>query len=219
MTAGHSNGVLTSDPFGNIMTMNAGEIVRVRAAIDDELVWVTLQTGDPNQGQVVGEFLDGLFELPYRFLLPSSSVIHFTAIPESGFVFDQWSDGVKKNPRTMTPDRETSLVAEFRQGDALAPVIISAPDTITVRRGDEIEIEVVVEGDSPLSFQWFDADNRPFPGAVGPVLKTIVGTERYFSGEIRLEVQNSVGMAVERVRLDFVKTINLVPIKIIPDSN
>ena len=59
---------------------------------------------DPNQGRVTGS---GQYDMGSR--------VTISAIPNSGYHFTQWSDGVTENPRTITLTQDTTFTAEFVQ--------------------------------------------------------------------------------------------------------
>ena len=50
-----------------------------------------------------------------------------TAIPDEGYVFDQWSDGVKDNPRTITVTGDAEYTALFTSAEGLENIYTSEP--------------------------------------------------------------------------------------------
>ena len=50
-----------------------------------------------------------------------------TAIPDEGYVFDQWSDGVKDNPRTITVTGDVEYTALFKSAEGLENIYTAEP--------------------------------------------------------------------------------------------
>ena len=74
---------------------------------DDAKYSVTLSANNPEMGVVAGggEFTEG-------------TEIQIMATANSGYHFENWSDGDATNPRTITVDKNIALIAVFAQGTA-----------------------------------------------------------------------------------------------------
>ena len=55
------------------------------------------------------------------------ATIDLTAIPNEGYVFDQWSDGVKDNPRTITVTGDAEYTALFTSTEGFENIYTSEP--------------------------------------------------------------------------------------------
>ena len=55
------------------------------------------------------------------------ATIDLTAIPDEGYVFDQWSDGVKDNPRTITVTGDAEYTALFTSTEGFENIYTSEP--------------------------------------------------------------------------------------------
>jgi len=55
------------------------------------------------------------------------ATIDLTAIPNEGYVFDQWSDGVTDNPRTITVTGDVEYTALFKSAEGLENIYTSEP--------------------------------------------------------------------------------------------
>ena len=72
------------------------------------------------------------------------ATIDLTAIPNEGYVFDQWSDGVKDNPRTITVTGDAEYTALFTSTEGLENIYTSEPvqkviidQKVYILRGDK----------------------------------------------------------------------------------
>ena len=72
------------------------------------------------------------------------ATIDLTAIPNEGFVFDQWSDGVTDNPRTITVTGDVEYTALFKSAEGLENIYTSEPvqkvmidQKVFILRGDK----------------------------------------------------------------------------------
>ena len=70
--------------------------------------------------------------------------IDLTAIPNEGYVFDQWSDGVKDNPRTITVTGDAEYTALFTSTEGFENIYTSEPvqkviidQKVFILRGDK----------------------------------------------------------------------------------
>ncbi len=68
-----------------------------------------------------------------------------TAIPDEGYVFDQWSDGVTDNPRTITVTGDVEYTALFKSAEGLENIYTSEPvqkviidQKVYILRGEKI---------------------------------------------------------------------------------
>ena len=68
-----------------------------------------------------------------------------TAIPDEGYVFDQWADGVTDNPRTITVTGDVEYTALFKSAEGLENIYTSEPvqkvmidQKVFILRGDKI---------------------------------------------------------------------------------
>ena len=68
-----------------------------------------------------------------------------TAIPDEGYVFDQWSDGVTDNPRTITVTGDAEYTALFTSTEGLENIYTSEPvqkvmidQKVYILRGDKV---------------------------------------------------------------------------------
>ena len=68
-----------------------------------------------------------------------------TAIPDEGYVFDQWSDGVTDNPRTITVTGDVEYTALFKSAEGFENIYTSEPvqkviidQKVYILRGDKI---------------------------------------------------------------------------------
>ena len=68
-----------------------------------------------------------------------------TAIPDEGYVFDQWSDGVTDNPRTITVTGDVEYIALFKSAEGLENIYTSEPvqkviidQKVYILRGEKI---------------------------------------------------------------------------------
>lgn len=79
---------------------------------------ISLSVNNPDRGTVSGggTFGDG-------------TTITITAIANSGFCFDHWSDGNTQNPRTITVSEDISLTAYFVQDIPTYNVTVSSCNT------------------------------------------------------------------------------------------
>ena len=73
------------------------------------------------------------------------ATIDLTAIPNEGYVFDQWSDGVKDNPRTITVTGDAEYTALFTSTEGFENIYTSEPvqkviidQKIYILRGNKI---------------------------------------------------------------------------------
>ena len=71
--------------------------------------------------------------------------IDLTAIPDEGYVFDQWSDGVKDNPRTITVTSDAEYTALFTSTEGVDNIYTSEPvqkviidQKVYILRGDKV---------------------------------------------------------------------------------
>ena len=55
------------------------------------------------------------------------ATIDLTALPNEGYVFDQWSDGVKDNPRTITVTGDAEYTALFTSTEGFENIYTSEP--------------------------------------------------------------------------------------------
>ena len=72
------------------------------------------------------------------------ATIDLTAIPDEGYVFDQWSDGVKDNPRTITVTGDAEYTALFTSTEGFENIYTSEPvqkviidQKVFILRGDK----------------------------------------------------------------------------------
>ena len=72
------------------------------------------------------------------------ATIDLTAIPNEGYVFDQWSDGVKDNPRTITVTGDAEYTALFTSTEGFENIYTSEPvqkviidQKVYILRGDK----------------------------------------------------------------------------------
>ena len=73
------------------------------------------------------------------------ATIDLTAIPNEGYVFDQWSDGVTDNPRTITVTGDVEYTALFKSAEGFENIYTSEPvqkviidQKVYILRGDKI---------------------------------------------------------------------------------
>ena len=73
------------------------------------------------------------------------ATIDLTAIPDEGYVFDQWSDGVKDNPRTITVTGDAEYTALFTSTEGFENIYTSEPvqkviidQKVFILRGDKV---------------------------------------------------------------------------------
>ncbi len=73
------------------------------------------------------------------------ATIDLTAIPNEGYVFDQWSDGVTDNPRTITVIGDAEYTALFKSAEGLENIYTSEPvqkvmidQKVYILRGDKV---------------------------------------------------------------------------------
>ena len=55
------------------------------------------------------------------------ATIDLTAIPDEGYVFDQWADGVTDNPRTITVTGDVEYTALFKSAEGFENIYTSEP--------------------------------------------------------------------------------------------
>ena len=99
---------------------------------------VTVQAEDESQGTVSGS---GLYIAGQKFTI--------CAMPEDGYVFNEWSDGNKSAVRTVSVYAETTFVARFKEIPN-EPEQPGEPALTTYYALDKVEV-YVVEGVSPKS--------------------------------------------------------------------
>ena len=73
------------------------------------------------------------------------ATIDLTAIPDEGYVFDQWSDGVTDNPRTITVTGDAEYTALFTSTEGFENIYTSEPvqkviidQNVYILRGDKV---------------------------------------------------------------------------------
>ena len=85
-----------------------------------------------------------------------NTTFDITAVPKEGYHFEQWSDGVIDNPRTVTVSRDTTFTAEF------------AINTYLVRffgfNGESLDIQSVEHGSAAIAPEAPTVDHYDFAG-------------------------------------------------------
>ncbi len=79
-----------------------------------------------------------------------------TATPIEGYSFDQWTDGVKDNPRTLVVDKNLSLVAEFSVNSYSLTYMLDGETykEFTIEYGSEIASEASPEKEGYTFSGW-----------------------------------------------------------------
>ncbi len=78
---------------------------------------ITAEVNDETMGTVTGA---GVYD--------ENAEVTLTALPNDGYVFDQWSDGVKDNPRVFPATADATFTAVFKQQEQGVEHFYAAPD-------------------------------------------------------------------------------------------
>ncbi len=90
-----------------------------------------------------------------------------------------------------------------------APVIVTNPANVSVLVGQSLSIQVVAQGDAPLTYQWYRND-LPISGANAAVYSqnsTVLGDE----GEYQVIVSNAKGTALSSVAYVAIEQTGIIP--------
>ena len=128
-----SDGV-TDNPRSITVTQDTS----LRAEFDEIYHVITVKAEDETMGITIGSD-------SYRY----GDTIKIEAIPNTGFVFNMWSDGVTDNPRSIIVTQDTLIMAEF--GEMYCQVAVKTNDEVMgnvigsgrYKYGDTVEIEAI----------------------------------------------------------------------------
>ncbi len=94
--------------------------------------------------------------------IKSGSTIVIAALANSGFYFDEWSDGIRDNPRTLNVEGNINLIAKFNRGSLIeydGHRLIVEGGTI----GEYDEDTYIIRANNPYSFAYWRLANIDEP--------------------------------------------------------
>ncbi|NSW89292.1 MAG: InlB B-repeat-containing protein, partial [Firmicutes bacterium] len=123
-----------------------------------------------------------------------------TAVPDEGYHFVKWSDGLTTATRTdkdVTGNITVTAIFEINEYEFTPPSITAQPVSQTVTAGQTVTFTVTAAGDAPLSYQWKKngnslIDEGNISGAATSTL-TINSAQAYDAGSYTCYVSNAAG--------------------------
>ncbi len=139
------------------------------------------------------------------------TVVHLSARPVPGYVFQVWLDNNLSNPRTISVQSNTTLFAVFAPGQGISPHFTSTPPSRVERAtGTTLTLRAEAEGSTPLDCQWYH-QGAILPGATSPEL-TVTNLQAGDAGVYRLVVDNGLGSATHETEV-IVSTLTIDAIR------
>ena len=90
-----------------------------------------------------------------------------------------------------------------------APTIIDEPDNVSVLLGNPFSLQVVAEGQTPFSYQWY-FDDQPILGEINATY-SVASAELVDEGYYKVSVSNTIGIAISRYALVSVEQVDIQP--------